>query len=164
MPTHRKFPVPEDERERWCCECIANHWCAVLQVTEGEASEPAFQYSVGLTHSFEHPELCFFHPNAALGHAVINDFRDRIRSGERFTDGQRASGALEGFDVVLRTAHTSHYREHFGFDRWLYGGDNFEMLQIVWPDKSGRFPGEPECHPHVLKVQPMLWIPAQEPT
>jgi hypothetical protein len=48
------------------------------------------------------------------------------------------------------------YREHVGYARWFYRGDEFPLLQLVWPDKAGRFPGEPGANPALARQQPLL--------
>jgi hypothetical protein len=46
-------------------------------------------------------------------------------------------------DVCLREVPTERsFRSQFGYARWFNGGSSFRLLQVVWPDKEGRFPGE----------------------
>jgi hypothetical protein len=37
--------------------------------------------------------------------------------------------------------------------RLYYGTEELDALQIVWPDRNGWFPGEPECDPKIAQRQ-----------
>jgi len=43
-----------------------------------------------------------------------------------------------------------------GESRWFYGGDDFPCLQIVWPDRAGRFPWEADFDAQFEGNQPDL--------
>jgi hypothetical protein len=50
-----------------------------------------------------------------------------------------------------------HYRDYFGYARWFYHGDDFPVLQCVWPDRQHRYPWHPACHESARQRQPVLW-------
>ena len=39
----------------------------------------------------------------------------------------------------------------------IYKGQNYPALQCIWPDKSNRFPWEPDFNPNWLWAQPLLF-------
>lgn len=47
-----------------------------------------------------------------------------------------------------------HFANFLGWSRWFYGGDEFPCLQLVWPDRSGLFPWEPDFDPEFGGDQP----------
>lgn len=49
-----------------------------------------------------------------------------------------------------------HYPEHLGWNRWFHGGDDFPCVQLFWPDKSGRFPGQAGAQAAFQAPQPDL--------
>lgn len=159
MARKYKMPKPEDEHEHKCCRDVVEHGCHVLLVAEGEEGEPYFQYSVGFAYNYDHPEVIIIGQKPELGHSVINHVRDRLRAGERFVPGERYGGFLEGYDVTFIEVDREEYPEHLGWCRWFYDGDDFPALQIVWPDKRGRFPWEEGCHPAVVEWQTLLGEP-----
>jgi hypothetical protein len=58
---------------------------------------------------------------------------------------RRVAGLIEGYDCELRKVQKSQYHDFFGYALWFYGGNEFDALQIVWPDKSHRFPWDEGC-------------------
>jgi hypothetical protein len=66
-------------------------------------------------------------------------------------------GVVEGYSVRLRKVQAlKSYREHVGYSMWFYGGPEFPLLQVVWPDKHGRFPGDPGALAAIATQQPLL--------
>ncbi|MFL5577733.1 MAG: DUF4262 domain-containing protein [Gemmatimonadaceae bacterium] len=47
-------------------------------------------------------------------------------------------------------------RSFVGFARWFYGGDDFPVLQVVYPDRTGRYPWEDGVAEGFRAVQPVL--------
>jgi Domain of unknown function (DUF4262) len=81
---------------------------------------------------------------------------DGMANGETFADAQRVSGLIEGYDCELRKVQASRCREFFGYALWFYAGDEFEALQIVWPDKARRFPWD-DGYAVPVEQRPATW-------
>jgi hypothetical protein len=134
---------------------VSEHGCHVMQI-EADDEGPAFAYSIGLSHNYEQPELICFGLDLQLMCGMINALRDRMADGETMRSGQRVSGLIKGFDCELRSVKKSEYAAYFGYALRYHEGDDFEALQIVWPDKQDRFPWDEGC---VVKTsqQPVLF-------
>ena len=80
-----------------------------------------------------------------------------MKAGEGLPVGEPISGIIDGYPVRLRQvqAHES-YREHVGYALWFNGGYNFPLLQVLWPDKRGRFPGDSDTDAGIARVQPCI--------
>ncbi|MDP9795968.1 hypothetical protein J2S43_004480 [Catenuloplanes nepalensis] len=127
----------------------------VTGVTGGPA--PDWAYSTGLWHTHRAPEICVFGVPGRTGQRIINQVGNMLRDGVTLTDGERHDDVLTGYDVVVRAVRAPWYRRFFG------AGLDFcqrpaPMMQIVWPDRAGRFPWEPETDPPYRDVQPRLWM------
>jgi hypothetical protein len=48
-------------------------------------------------------------------------------------------------DVVFKKVLKSKYDDYFGMAINFYGDDNFEVWQMVLPDKNGLFPWDDGC-------------------
>jgi len=79
-----------------------------------------------------------------------------LRSETEFKDWHASSDILDGYSCIFRDVDRSLYPEHFGYARWFHEGDSFPMLQCVWPDKSIRFPWEPDFNSQLISSQPIL--------
>jgi hypothetical protein len=77
-------------------------------------------------------------------------------TGERFSPGARYDGFLEGFQVQFKAVLPEHFDEYLGWDKWLYGGKNFEALQIIYPSTEGIWPWELAASDWFCHRQPIL--------
>jgi hypothetical protein len=152
---HRSPTVTEDDIERKLVSDIEEFGWHVIMIGEDDEG-PAFAYSIGLFKNFGHPEAIIFGLDVKLMHRMINLIGEEVRQGHRFTDGDSASGILEGYDVRFLSVASRHYHEHVGYARWFYNGDDFPVLQCLWPDKKGRFPTEPGFTKALRSRQPLL--------
>jgi hypothetical protein len=134
---------------------IEKYGCHVIHVS-AEGDLPPFSYSVGIQRSSGAPEVVVIGLKQPISHFAVNEYNRRVRAGERFSSGQRATGFLDGFDILFLAVDRIHYTEYFGWDRWLYRGDNFEVLQLVWPTTKGVWPWQPGAFDGFEKWQPIL--------
>jgi len=134
---------------------VNEHACHVMHVS-GDDAGPGFAYSIGLTKSYGQPELLCFGLPAEVMHSMINGIRDRMAGGEVFSDAQRVSGLIQGYDCQLKKVQASRYREFLGYALWFHESDKFDVLQIVWPDKAHRFPWD-DGYALPRERQPATW-------
>lgn len=140
---------------------IEKYGCHIIHVmAEGEAAP--FSYSIGIWRSTGAPELVEVGLKPPIAQFAINEYNRRVRSGERFEDGQFAGGFLEGFDCLFREVDRAHYRDYLGWARWLYRGNDFPTLQLVYPTTSGVWPWQPEASEWFRRWQTLLVPPPNQ--
>lgn len=147
-----------DEHESFIVKCIEEPGWSVQLIAAGEtAAEPAFAYTIGLFHNYRHPELIVLGLRHELMESMLDTLGQRIKAGQTFSAHDRVPDVIADFDVTLRpvTAPQS-FREHVGYARWFYKGNEFPLFQLVWPDKQARFPGEPGTNEAFNRQQPLL--------
>ena len=90
-------------------------------------------------------------------HAMLNEVGDRIKQGARYASGDSLDEVIDGYPVRLREVERrASFEDHVGYALWFYAGKPFRLFQVVWPDKDGRFPGEPGCWEELKERQPLL--------
>ncbi|MCA8277395.1 DUF4262 domain-containing protein [Burkholderia sp. AU30280] len=57
-----------------------------------------------------------------------------------------------------RGIEKTHYEAHLGWNRWFYGNDDFPCVQLLWPDRNGIFPWQPEADDALNAAQPRLYV------
>jgi hypothetical protein len=144
-----------DEGDRKILEDIERFGCSVMHVS-AEGDLAPFSYSVGITKSSGAPEVVVIGLKQPIAHFIVNEYNQRVREGEQFLPGHRYSGFIEGFEVLAVPVGHEHYREHFGYDLWLYKGSSFEVLQLVYPNTSGVWPWQEEADEWFRRWQPLL--------
>jgi hypothetical protein len=108
-----------------------------------DASTP-FSYTIG-NHLEGYPELIMFglHPRDAM--MMLNIVSElpmlrHIRNGELVSVG----GTFPMLALDCRESAKTRYAVQA--ERYLHHAD-FRLLQLVAPDRQGRFPGDPDCDP-----------------
>ena len=147
-----------DEHEEFIRRSVEDPGWAIQLIPAGDREEePAFAYTVGLYRSFRHPEIIVLGLDHSVMGRLLNICGDRIKAGETLPVDEAISEMLDNYPIKLRPVrdHAS-YEEHLGYAIWFYNGPEFPVLQLVWPDKKGRFPGEKGAAKSVSKLQPLL--------
>ncbi len=115
-------------------------WHVVLICEDEEG--PAFGFTVGLYHSYGHPEVLIHGFGLELMHQILNVIGEAVKAGQRYEGERRYPDILDGYDCVFRTIEKRLYHEYLGYAHWYYRGNAFPALQCLLPDRDGRFPGE----------------------
>ena len=151
-----KLPIPKDEHEERAISNIERTGLHILNVfSDDETSE--FSYSVGLTYSYGQPEVLIYGLNRDVATDILNQVASLMETGTKFRDKDISLDVLDGFECKFMKVHKSHYRNHVGWTIWLndYSND-FELLQLVWPDKAGSFPDSNDASDDFKAAQPLL--------
>lgn len=100
----------------------------------------SFCYTVGLSES-NLPELFLDGMPPQQGQAILNAVATRLRAGETITPGEPPLH-LVGYPVTFRLrGPVDSAAAEANTARRLYG--DIILWQILWPDREGRFPGDP---------------------
>lgn len=121
----------------------------------GDDEAPGFSFTVGLWHSFEQPEVIVFGLPDEVAHELLNGIADDADDGKQFLAGQKHDGLLVGYPVRFFALPQERYRDYLGVACWAYEGDAFPAVQLVWPDKQGRWPWDPGVREGFAAAQPV---------
>jgi hypothetical protein len=144
-----------DEHELKALENIEKYGCHVMNVLE-EDDLPGFTYSIGINKKQNKPDVVVMGLKTELAHSMVNNYKDRLLEGEVFETGKFYSDFLGNFDVCFIKVAKKHFKEHFGWGLWLHNGDDFDVLQMVWPTTEGVWPWDEEKSEYYTWAQPIL--------
>lgn len=117
---------------------------------------PSFAYSIGLTQTYNHPEIiCFGLPND-LGHAIINDIAEIIQKGETIDTRKIYTEIFKNSRAAFLKVDQRNMDDYFGAAFNYYGDKSFEALQLVWTDHNDKLPWENNFEEAFLYKQPLL--------
>lgn len=103
----------------------------------GVLDDPPWTYTIGLVETYQHPELVITGLPPEVAQGVFAAAVEQIKTGIRFEPGQDYEGIAVGFYVrFLPLAETATPQLRAARRR---NGDDFEALQLIWPDRDGRF-------------------------
>lgn len=129
----------KDESEQKAIDDISKHGLHVIAVAEDD-NGPGFAYSIGLFENYAHPEIIIIGQKTDLAHLLLNNLAFDIKEGKTFTAGEFHEGVLDDFLCYFGEVLREHFREFVGWARWYYEGDNFPLVQCVYPTVQGIFP------------------------
>jgi len=156
--TPRRFELrtPDDDSDRRMLADVAEHGWHGIYIPEDDEG-PGFGFTVGLYYSYGHPELFVQGLDVETAHGIFwSAVRELERTGEALRDGDETHALLEGYPARLRAMPRSAYRPNLGTAMWFYkpiAPEQFPALQVLWPDKAGKFPGDPACDPRCAALQ-----------
>lgn len=114
--------------------CLSVHPCA------GEEGAP-YTYTVGLTESFQHPELMLFGLGSGISHQILSDCVRLIREGRRFVAEVAYTDVIGGgYSVICKPLRAECMPEYCGVALRHYADQPCSALVLFWPDKNHQFP------------------------
>lgn len=142
---------------------VQDHGWHVVKVVDPDADSPWWAFTVGLWHSYGVPELTMAGLLPGDMHTWLNVLGKRARDGKGVVDeGSLVEGVLEGYALRARRVATPWYRPLFGAALWFAQKPPLPMAQLVWPDRTGRYPEDPGCGERCSTDQPRLWLQPEE--
>jgi hypothetical protein len=142
METRLDSPRYElDEAERSFVDGIRQHGWMQTQALD-EDDKPGFCFTTGFEASIGHPEILAFKIDKRVANETFWVLFRCAQNGKPVPRAVRTGGILPDDDAYVFPVARRHYANYLGWSRWFYRGDDFECLQIVWPDEAGVFPWE----------------------
>ncbi len=148
-------PEMLDQHEQNFVAKIREHGWFDMQVGADDDG-PGFSYTTGFWLKFNFPELIVFALPPKTAHDAFWHIHREIETGNRLAIGERTDAIFEGLAAVLLPVAPQQYRSHLGWSRWFYGNDDFQCLQLVYPDATGHFPWSPGVSERERISQPDL--------
>jgi hypothetical protein len=118
---------------------ISQYGWTVINVL-GDEDEKSYSYSVGFHKSFNHPEIVISGLDGEVASQIINSIGDAIKNGEVYKPSIKYSGILSNFPCEFHAVNSQVYDYLFGKAQWLYKSEFYEVYQMLYPDKTGKFP------------------------
>jgi hypothetical protein len=150
-----EWPKPEHEADDRIIRNVRKHGCHIVGIVDGE---PPYTFSIGLFLNYGQPEIVVFGLDGSDAAAFINDIRDRAAKGQRYVAGDVSDDLVTGYRFCFIDVPLKRYGDYLGTAIWFYAKSPrpFPCLQLVWPDRDGRFPWQTACDPLVKRDQPLL--------
>ncbi|WP_043844200.1 DUF4262 domain-containing protein [Amycolatopsis taiwanensis] len=131
----------------------------VLAIPEDDTS-PGWAFTVGLWHSYRVPEIALFGLDPAIAMRCLNTVGAQVAAGRTLSAGDELDEVLgNDYLVTVRSIDEGWYATFFGAAMGFYRvTPAVPFLQLLWPDRDGRFPGDNDFAPQYELLQPQLWL------
>lgn len=113
-------------------------WHVVKVMADG--TEPGFSYSIGIYKSLGLPEIVIVGLPSDLAHQLINLIGSDLKKGKSYQSGDYYDDIIENYKCYMLEVEKSRFKEYFGYGTWYYKGDNFPVLQCIYPSKDNIYP------------------------
>lgn len=149
--------MTEDQQERLTIQdSIDEFGCQIMQVA-GDNYLPSFAYTIGLHQQHNHPEIICFGLSEEVMEALLNNAKERIEDGIILEANKKYKDFLSnGVEVYFLPVDKAYLKDYMGYAEWFYGEEEFDVLQLVWPDKKGKFPWQSSFDKKLDFIQPLL--------
>lgn len=162
-----ELPQPEDPFDEKLFADIREHgWHVVLvadehhpqHAQENRALGPhpiydaAFAYTVGISVTCGHAEVVLV-GRWQQPHTILNVVGGLIGEGCTFAPGNSSDEVLEGYTVRFGSVSDARRVELLTYADWVNARRPFQAVQLVLPDRDGRWPEDPEYDSY---PQPLL--------
>lgn len=132
------------------------HIAHVLASEDGQT--PAYSHTVGLWHTFERPEVIVFGLAEDTAEDLLDVLVDEVSDGAALAPGQRLEGLLHGYPARLLDVPSASRGGLVALADWAYEGADYPLVQLVYPDKQGRWSWDPEAREGFRKHQPVIGV------
>jgi len=126
---------PEDERT---ISHIEEFGSSVVNVARSEHGL-GWSYTIGIVDTSNKPELITVGLPPETAHFALNEAAKLLRAGVDLTQG-RHRDLIGQVDCEFRPVDRKWVRHLMNWALWYYNGDDFPVLQAVYPDLENRFP------------------------
>jgi hypothetical protein len=148
-------PAELDSHEQNFVEKIREHgWFGTHVAADNEG--PGFGFTTGFWLKFRFPELIVFSLSRQATHDTFWHMFRELETGKRFAIGEPQDGIFRNAAAVLLPVSKEEYQAYLGWSRWFYGSDEFQCLQLVFPDANGCFPWANNATDDFRRCQPDL--------
>jgi hypothetical protein len=134
---------------------IKKHGHHIIHVLD-EGEQPNFSYTIGLFETYQLPEIIIIGLKQDLQQVLLNNLAYDYKQGIRFVSGKLYGDILDDYQCLLLEVDKKHYEEYFGLAMDHYQGENFPVMQLIWPTPSNLYPFDPKAPEGFKKWQPVL--------
>lgn len=149
------LPEAEDDRDRKMLADIARVGWAVLGIPEDDEG-PGYAFSIGLYHTYTHPEVILIGLPWDVSYRFINDIGAAVKEGKRYEAGREYDDLAANYPSAFVAVDRSHYKEYLGTAGWFYRGWDFPAIQMVYCDRERHWPWDGVRPPEYWRWQPLL--------
>ena len=129
------------ELEKQIEENINKHGWYVVLINETNYL-PSFGYTIGLWKNYQHPELICIGLKPETIHLLLNIAGEKVKNGETIRENFEYNDFLENYSTKFLKIEKSFLNDYFGYAIWFYKKNNFDAMQLVWPNEKNLFPWE----------------------
>jgi len=118
---------------------------------------PGYVYSIGLPEAVGFPDIVVFGLTPVAASGLIALVVDLCRAGTEIPIGVEVVGLYDsGLKAALVPVDVAQWGALFTTASAWRHGDEFDLVQLLWPDRNGHLPYEEDFDERVRLAQPVI--------
>jgi|HubBroStandDraft_1064217.scaffolds.fasta_scaffold13601_4 hypothetical protein len=126
---------------------IEEYGCFVLTIGNPAGRELHYTYTIGIYDTCGKPDLITAGLDHKVAHSCLNEAAKRLRSGVDLTKGRYAD-LIGNVDCEFRPVDPKRVARLMNWATWYYGGTEYPVLQVIYPDLKNRSPEDEGFNAH----------------
>jgi hypothetical protein len=151
------FHIPLDEKISWMVE--QNGWAMEVVPAHPESDPPVagYVYTIGFPEAFGFPEVAVFGLQPVAARGLFDLLADLLRGGTEIPVGVELTGLFDNdLRCVFAPVDMGELAELFvTATAWRHSAD-YDVVQLLWPDRNGFLPTEAGFDRRMTLAQPVI--------
>jgi hypothetical protein len=135
---------------------IETYGFQVTSVFDPKGKDPNFAYSIGIQKTTGSPEMIVFGMSPRTAHYLISTYFEQAKAGRCFVPSRPYSGFSKNHTVFVQPVLRSKYAHFMAAADGYYGKRGYKAVQLIYPDKLGRWPWNADVPSRFKSLQPVL--------
>jgi hypothetical protein len=151
------FHIPHAEKIEWMIETTGWALEPVAADVEHDPPTPGYAYSIGMTDAVGFPDIVVFGLTPVAAKGLIELVADACRGGTEIPLGVELVGLLDNeLRCMFAPVDLGVWGPYFATATAWYRGADFEMVQLIYPDRNGFLPYEVGYEQRMAFAQPVI--------
>jgi hypothetical protein len=120
---------------------IEEYGCSVISVGRDCKDDLSWTYTIGVFDTCGKPDLIAVGLGFKTAQSCLNEAAKLLRADVDLAKGRHAD-LIGNVDCEFRPVDPKWVKQLMNWANWYYGGTDYPVLQVVYPDLENRFPGE----------------------
>jgi hypothetical protein len=145
------------EKIEWMIETDGYALEVVAPDTESNPPQAGYTYTINFPEHVEFADVVVFGLTPVAARGLLGLVRDTIAGGAQIPVGVELVGLLDNeLRCCFAPVALGEWAPLFETATTWYGGEGFEMVQLVYPDRNGFLPYEPGFEQRMRFAQPVI--------
>jgi len=151
------FRIPHADKIDWMIETSGWALEPVAPVHDSDPPRPGFAYSIGIPRRYEFAEIVVFGLTPVAVKGLVDLVLEQVVAGVEIPRGVPLAGLFDNdLRCVFADVDLTVHGHLFETARRWHRGQDFTMVQLLWPDRSGWLPHESGFDRAVSPAQPVI--------
>lgn len=151
------FHIPHAEKIEWMIETAGWALEPVAPIADNVPPSPGYAYTIGLPALTGFPEIAIFGLAPVAANGLLSLVIDAVRGGTEIPFQVELLGLLDNeLRCLFAPIDAATCALPFDTAQAWYQGEPFPMVQLLYPDRTGAMPYEPNFDQRMTLAQPIV--------